>query len=393
MKKQLGLILLAFVAYVSLGLPDGLLGIAWPSIRHDFLLPLDSLGALLVTLTVGYLTSSFFGGRLMAFFRLGTLLALSTGAAGAALLGYTLAPSWWALVAIGVLAGLGGGGIDVALNTYVASNHGDGMMQWLHASYGVGATLGPAIMTLAIGSLGGWRWGYAIVAGIQLALMVSFLFTVSLWESPRQGTHKESVHDPGTSMTDTLAEPRVWLSAFLFFVYMGAEVTLGTWSYTFLTESRDIAPRLAGLWMSGFWGIFTIGRIAAGACASRVGGRALIIGCLIAALAGSLLLSVNFAGFLSLAAVTWAGLAIAPVMPAFLSGTGERVGPRHAGNAIGIQIAAMGAGAAVMPSIAGVIAQRLSLEAIPPFLIFMLAVVLASYLVSLRKAMRGRHGT
>jgi fucose permease len=389
------LILLAFVAYVSLGLPDGLLGIAWPSIRRDFSLPLDSLGALLITATIGYLASSFFGGRLMAHFRLGTLLALSTAATGAALLGYTVAPSWWTLVAIGVVAGLGGGGIDVALNTYVASNHGEGTMQWLHASYGIGATIGPAIMTVSIVSFGGWRWGYTIVAAVQLALMVSFLFTVSLWEASgdsrgvRNAEGKGHPHTPtrdtlmrGTVMRDTLSQPPVWLGAFLFLVYMGVEVTLGTWSYTLLTESRGISPRLAGLWMSGFWGIFTIGRIAAGVYASCIGRRTLIIGCLLAALAASLLLAVGVAGFFDLAAVTIMGFAIAPVLPALISGTTERVGSRHTGNAIGIQIAAMGAGAAIMPSIAGVIARRLSLEAIPPFLILMLVVVVASCLAS-----------
>lgn len=390
-RTELGLILLAFVAYVSLGLPDGLLGIAWPSIRRDFSLPLDSLGALLITLTIGYLTSSFFGGRLMARFRLGTLLALSTGAAGVALVGYTLAPSWWVLVAVGVLAGLGGGGIDVALNTYVASNHGEGMMQWLHASYGIGATSGPVIMTMAIGSLGSWRWGYAIVGAIQLALMVSFVFTVPLWEQSggsRKSRDENGPCRPDTSMTDTLSQPAVWLSAFLFFIYMGAEVTLGTWSYTLLTESRGVSTRLAGFWMSSFWGIFTVGRIAAGVYASRIGRRAaqarMIIGCLLVAIAAALLLAGNVATFLDLAAVTIMGLTIAPVMPALLSGTPERVGARHAGNAIGIQIAAMGFGAAAMPSLAGVIAQNLSLEAIPPFLMLMLVVVVVFYLVSVR---------
>jgi fucose permease len=386
-RTHFALALLAFAAYVSLGLPDGLIGIAWPSIRRDFSLPLDALGALLVTITIGYLTSSFFGGRLMSRFRLGTLLALSTGTAGAALLGYTLAPAWWVVVVIGLLAGLGGGGIYVALNTYVASHHGEGMMQWLHASYGVGATLGPAIMTVAIGSFGGWRWGYVAVAAIQLALMISFLSTVSLWErsgSSRDLPDRDRPHLSDTAMRDTLALPRVWLSAFLFLVYMGAEVTLGAWSYTLLTESRGISPGLAGLWMSGFWGIFTVGRIGAGVCASRVGRHALIVGCLFTALAGSLLLAVNVAGFLSLTAVAVTGLAIAPVMPALLSGTTERVGERHTSNAIGIQIAAMGAWAAIMPSIAGIIARRLSLEAIPPFLTLMLVVVVAGCLVSFR---------
>ncbi|MBN1632250.1 MAG: MFS transporter, partial [Thermoleophilia bacterium] len=143
-----GLVLLVFVAYVSLGLPDGLLGVAWPSIRRDFFLQLDSLGALFVASTVGYLLSSFFAGRLTARFRLGALLAASTFFAGVALVGYALAPGWWVVVVFGVALGLGSGGIDAALNIYVAAHYGERMMQWLHAVYGIGATLGPVIMTL-----------------------------------------------------------------------------------------------------------------------------------------------------------------------------------------------------------------------------------------------------
>jgi fucose permease len=385
-----GLILLAFVAYVSLGLPDGLLGVAWPSMKRDFALPLDALGALLVSVTIGYLASSFFGGRLMAHMRLGALLAASTFAAGAALMGYAVAPGWWTVVAIGVVAGLGGGGIDVALNTYVASNHGEGMMQWLHASYGVGATLGPLVMTMAINSLNSWRWGYVIVGGLQLALSISFVLTVSLWEqnkgvshaAPQQRADRPS--DYNTSMTETLRQPGVWLSMFLFFVYMGIEFTLGSWAYTLLTESRGVSPRLAGLWMGGYWAIFTVGRILAGLYTRRISQRTLVIGSLLAALAAAALLAADVAGPLNLFAVTIIGLAIAPVMPALISGTAGRVGNRYAANTIGIQIAAMGAGAAVIPSITGVIAQRLSLEAIPPFLIVLTIVLIASYSFALR---------
>jgi fucose permease len=158
-KMSVGLMLLAFLAYISLGLPDGLLGVAWPSIRRDFALNHDALGALMISFTAGYLTSSFFGGRLMAHFRLGALLTASTSAAGTA-------------------AGLGGGGIDVTLNTYVASSHGDRLMQWLHASYGIGATIGPVIMTTAIALSGSWRWGYLVVGILQFALAICFLFTI-----------------------------------------------------------------------------------------------------------------------------------------------------------------------------------------------------------------------
>lgn len=405
-RLSLGLALLAFAAYVSLGLPDGLLGVAWPSMRRTFVLPLDSLGALFVSTTIGYLSSSFFAGRLTARVPLGTLLAFSTFFAGAALVGYGVAPGWWVVVVVGLAAGLGGGGIDAALNIYVAANHGERMMQWLHACYGIGATVGPVIMTLAISSLGSWRWGYVIVGGLQLALAACFVVTAPMWDGkkgPGRSKGREGSAGPGVEgpegeerrrhhdvpMMETLREWRVWLSMFLFFVYMGIEFSLGSWSYTLLTESRGVSPRAAGFFMASYWGIFTVGRIVAGFYTQRVGQRALVVGSLLVALLGAALLTLNRPGLLNLVACAAIGLAIAPVLAALLSGTSGRVGARHTPNTIGIQIAAMGVGGATLPSLTGVAAERLSLQAIPPFLIAMTVVLMAAYLFSLRRAKEG----
>jgi len=296
------------------------------------------------------------------------------------------------VVVLGVAAGLGGGGIDAALNIYVATNHGAGMMQWLHATYGVGATLGPVIMTLAIGSLGSWRWGYVMVGGLELGLAACFVLTVSRWsgESGPPGA-KESIgqeqrHDYDIRMMETLREWRVWLSMFLFFVYMGIEVALGSWAYTLLTEARGVSPGLAGFFMASYWGIFTVGRIVAGFYTQRVGQRSIIVGSLLVALLGAALLTLDMEGIVNLLACAIIGLAIAPVLAALLSGTVGRVGARHAPNTIGIQIAAMGVGGAVVPSLTGVVAERLSLNAIPPLLMVLTVILTASYLFSLRRA-------
>lgn len=371
---------LAFAAYISLGLPDGLLGVAWPSMRRDFSLDHDSFGALMIAFTAGYLASSFFGGRLMAHFKLGTLLAASTFSAAIALLGYSVAPFWWLIVFAAVAAGLGGGGIDVTLNNYVASNHGDDLMQWLHASYGIGATAGPIIMTTAIALTGSWRSGYLLVGVLQMALMISFLLTISMWETrnkssgtPQKANHLKS-HD--TSMSTTLRHPAVWLSISLFFLYMGVEVAFGAWSYSLLTESRGVSTKLAGYWVGSFWGIFTIGRIIAGIYTYRVSRLKLINGCFLAALFAAIVLVLDLNNAASLAAIIIIGLAIAPVLPALISGTADRVGSRLAANTIGIQIAAMGIGGATIPSISGVIASRFSLEAIPVFMIMLIVVLI-----------------
>ena len=385
-----GLMVLAFTAYISLGLPDGLLGVAWPSMRHDFSLNHDSFGALMIAITAGYLTSSFFGGRLMARFKLGTLLTASTFSAAIALLGYSVAPLWWMIVIAAVAAGLGGGGIDVTLNNYVASNHGDNLMQWLHASYGIGATMGPVIMTTAITLTGRWRAGYLLVGLLQLALMFSFLFTISTWENQdkssatSQKTNHLNSHD--TSMRTTLRHPRVWLSIFLFFIYMGIEVAFGAWTYSLLTESREVSTKLAGYWVGSFWGIFTVGRIAAGIYTSRISRMKLITGSFLAALFATIILALNINNAASLAAIILIGLAIAPVLPALISGTADRVGPRFAANTIGIQIAAMGAGGATIPSLCGIMAKRFSLEAIPVFMIILIIILTFSNLYSVKAA-------
>ena len=407
----LGVGFLAFVAYISLGLPDGLLGVAWPSIRGTFSLPLDSLGALFVSTTAGYLSTSFFAGRLTARFRLGALLAASTFFAGVALVGYALAPRWWVVVVFGVALGLGSGGIDAALNIYVAAHYGERMMQWLHAVYGIGATLGPVIMTLAIGSMGSWRWGYAIVGALQLILAVGFTLTVSRWDDKKGpgraevleggegaaglgGAEGESDvprrHHQDVPMLETLREWRVWLSMFLFFLYMGIEVALGSWAYTLLTESREVSPRMAGFFMASYWGIFTVGRIVAGFYTRRVGERALVVGRLVFTLMGAALLAVNVPGVLNLVACAIIGLALAPILAAFLSGTSRRVGERHTPNSIGIQIAAMGVGAATIPSLTGIVARHLSLDAIPFFMIALTVILIGSYLFSLKIARAAR---
>ncbi|MBN2040157.1 MAG: MFS transporter [Spirochaetes bacterium] len=391
-KMSLGLMVLAFAAYISLGLPDGLLGVAWPSIRHTFSLNHDAFGALMIAFTAGYLTSSFFGGRLMAHFRLGTLLTFSTFSAAAALLAYSAAPFWWVMVTAGVAAGLGGGGIDVTLNYYVAARHGDNLMQWLHGSYGIGATIGPVIMTTAITMSGSWQSGYLAVGLVQMGLMACFLFTIPMWENsktnPEDSQDGNQLHNSDISMKKTLMRPRVWLSISLFFIYMGVEVAFGAWSYSLLTESRGVSAKLAGYWVSSFWGIFTIGRFMAGIYTSRISRLKLVTGSLLISLFATVILTIDINNILSLAAVTVIGLAIAPVLPALISGTADRVGREYTANAIGIQIAAMGIGGAVISSLSGVIAKSISLEAIPVFMIILILVLILSntYAVKAKKS-------
>src|SRR5688572_3806090 len=224
-RSKIGLILLAFIAFISLGLPDGLLGIAWPSIREHFSLRLDTLGILLFASTAGYMTSSFFSGQVISKLGVGKTLAFSCLLTGASLIGYTFAPFWWVMVMLGVFVGVGAGAIDAGLNTYIASNFGEGLMQWLHASYGIGVTLGPVIMTVGLNLYNAWQWGYQNVGIAQIILAICFFITVSMWTQTSGATHTEEkkITDYQTSISETLRQPKVWMSLLLFFIYVGIE--------------------------------------------------------------------------------------------------------------------------------------------------------------------------
>jgi len=386
---NIGLVLLAYVAFISLGLPDGLLGVAWPSMRADFGLPLDALGMLLVASTAGYLTSSFFSGRITARLGVGGLLAASCAATGGSLLAYTLAPSWITLVPFGLVAGLGAGAIDAGINTYIASHHGESLMQWLHASFGVGITLGPIIMTTGLNLTGAWRVGYVVVGVAQLVLAGCFAVTASRWRQDgavREANADMRLTDFQTPLRETLRESRTWLSILMFFLYTGIEVTLGLWAYTLLTESRGIAPAVAGLWAGSYWGTFTVGRVVAGLYAPRVGANRLVQISLLGALVGALLLWWNPSQAVSLFGVGLVGFAVAPIFPALVSGTSGRVSMRHGANTIGMQISAAGLGAALLPTVAGSLARYTSLEAIPIYLAALIAVLLVLHRQSTRWA-------
>ena len=383
-QSKLGLIILTYVAFIALGMPDGLLGVAWPSIRGDFSIPLDALGSLLFLAMAGYLTSSFLSGRLIALLGVGRVLAVSCALTGVALLGYTLVPSWWMMASLGVLAGLGAGAIDAGLNTYVAAHFGEGLMQWLHASYGIGITSGPLIMIAGLRTFQSWRPGYLTVSSVQLLLAACFMLTLPMWmqdDRPSQAEKPKRLTDYRTPLGETLRQPRVWLSLLLFFLYTGSEVALGTWAYTLLTESRGVQPEAAGLLAGSYWAMFTAGRVIAGLYAKRLGVKVLVLGSLAAALLGALLLWWNPVPASNLAAVGVIGFAIAPIFPGLVSGTSRRVSPRFAANTIGMQIAAAGLGGASVPSLLGVLAQHISLEVIPICLVALFAVQIGLYWV------------
>ena len=384
--SRAGLILLIFVAFIALGMPDGLLGVGWPSIRASFNVPIDALGALLFVSMIGYLTSSFLSGELTRRWGVGRLLIVSCTLTGIGLIGYTFVPQWWMMVALGLAAGMGAGGIDSSLNAYVARHYSAGLMQWLHASYGVGITAGPLIMTAALTNFQNWRLGYLLVGAVQIVLAITFWITLPIWQQNNSAS-AESPAEPQkeVNLGQTLKRRRVWLSMLLFFFYVGSEVTMGTWVYSLLTEGRGIDPQLAGYFAGSYWFTFTIGRILAGLVTRKINIQSLVKVCIIAAILAGVILGLNLSTWVNLAAVAVIGFAFAPVFPGLMSGTPLRVGQQHSNNTIGMQAAAGALGGTALTSLVGVLARVYGLEVVPSAMVAFLACLLAGYIIFERK--------
>jgi fucose permease len=380
---------LAYLSFISLGLPDGLLGVGWPSIRDYFRLPIDAIGPLLVMFTAGYLVSSFSSGRVISRMGVGALLSLSCLLTAASLLGYALTRHWTVMVALGAVAGLGAGAIDAGLNTYAATRFSARVVNWLHAFYGVGATIGPVIMTSLLAAGRPWQAGYAIVAVWQLTLALCFALTLKWWRAPSaeesieqstgHSTRQGAAAPARATSACPLGLPAARLSIAVFFLYTGLEAAAGTWAYSLFTESRGVAASGAGLWTSVYWAALTVGRVASGAVIGLVPARFLLRFSIIGLVFGASLVWFNFTdlfGFLGLALM---GLSLAPIFPTLIATTPERLGPAHTANAVGFQIAAAVLGQSLLPAGLGLLAGRLGLEVIGPALVASAVLLLALY--------------
>lgn len=366
--RRTGLLVgLSYAAFVSLGLPDGLVGVGWPSIRQTFGLPIDALGAMLVLFTAGYLTSSTMSGRVLDRIGVGMLLVLSCASTAAALLVYGAAPAWWLMVGFAAVSGLGAGAIDAGLNTYAASHFDARTVNWLHASFGVGSAAGPIIMTSVLASGQSWRLGFVIVGCAQLCLATCFALTRASWLAGPVGARPPPVRSAPARAT--LRLPSAWLGIALFFVYTGIEVSAGQWMYSLLTEARGVSTTVAGTSVSLYWASLTAGRILFGIIAPRVAVERALFLCMLAITLGAALIWMNLAAWPTFAGFALMGLCLAPIFPSLISTTPKRISPEHVANAVGFQVAAAALGGGAMPGLVGVAAQRLGLEVLGPALL------------------------
>jgi len=362
------LIAITFIAFISLGSPDGLLDIANPHVRETFDIGKDIFGLIFVTGLVGYFLSSFFAGQLVAWMGIGLLLSVSCAATAGALIGYALSPAWGWFVVMGLLGGAGAGAIDTGLNTYVATHYGPRLMFWLHASFGLGVTGGTALMSLVINAGRPWRMGYALVGALQLALAMVFFVTRARFDSPHADSSRPGHKEAGAPLGATLRVPMVWIGIALFFLYAGAEVVAGRWASSLFIEGRGISTETAGMWVSLYGGMFTAGRVLAGFVDRWMTPLTFIRLSMAGSVIAALLLAWNPVEWSGGVALGLMGLMFAPIFPILVSVTPERLGNAHTANAIGFQIGAASIGAALLPGLTGVLAQSFSIT-VQPFVL------------------------
>lgn len=355
------LILISYLAFISLGLPDGLLGICWPFLSGKLGVALDSLGVLLIAFVAGYLSTSTISGKIMQIMPLGLLLAISCGLTGCSLLAYAFADHWFLVILATYFLGTGGGAIDASINIFAASRFSPSVVNWLHAFYGIGATAGPLMITWLLAQGRQWQQGYIAVGIIQLFLTLVFLMTIKYWKIT--GEHEEQ--PASGSFAEAFRMPLVWIMIAVFFLYTGLEFGVGQWIFTVLTKSRSMSAEEAGWWTSAYWASLTAGRIIFGFILTRLRVHTVLLGAFTGIVTGTLLLAINQSQLLSLTGIILIGFSNAPVFPCLISNTPRQVGEKQAANVIGFQISAALIGGALLPGFAGLMTDHFGWEVIP----------------------------
>lgn len=377
-RTRLLLLAVAYLGFISLGLPDTLFGVAWPFARHDFGLPLSMAGTAFIAAGTSYAISAAMAGNILGRLGVGSVLFWSSALVSLAVFGFALSPAWWFFVACTFLHGFGSGAIDTGLNHYAARHFSAGQMNWLHACFGLGAALGPATMTAAIVTTQSWRNGYAVVGGMLLALTLLFFATRHRWRDPLP--HDAEKSPPGPALRESLGIPALRFHLLVFFIYAGAESAVGQWTFTFLAEARGFSEAAAGFMVSAYWAALLIGRISSGFVVDRIGPARLVRWSTLAATAGAALAIAPLPSSFTVAGILLTGFAFAPIFPCLMSLTPARVGELHSGNAIGLQVTAATLGIALLPALAGLAADSFGRGSLAAIWLFLALTLLALHI-------------
>lgn len=360
-----------YLGFISIGIPDQILGVAWPSMRQDFIKPIEAAGIIVSTITIFTILSSFLSPFFIRRFRTNTILIFSTFLIVLALTGFTIAPNWVVLLLFCIPMGLGAGTVDASLNNYASKNFDARNLNWLHASWGIGATIGPMIMTFAL-TFNSWRFGYILISCLLFMFYLTFIFTKKLW---REEKYEKTKEETKTINFKEILKLKPILSMLFFFLYAALEVGVGLWGATVLIESRNFSPLASGSLITAYWASLTAGRFLTGAIANKFKTDNIITTGLVLGLVGMCLFLIpNF--ILNAIALMIFGLGISGLFPCMMS-----VGSKRFGDAFdilcGFQVGFASIGVCTLPSLIGVIINKTNLEFLPLIVIFITILMLA----------------
>lgn len=363
------LLTVIYLAFISLGLPDSLLGAAWPTMYAEFGVPVSYAGILSMIIALGTIVSSLQSDRLTKWLGTGKITAISVAMTAAALFGFSASHSFWLLMLWAIPYGLGAGSVDAALNNYVALHYESRHMSWLHCMWGAGASAGPYIMGYALSRGKGWNMGYAYIGILQILLTFILIISLPLWKGRKaDGTDGHSAKEKPLSLREIFAVPGAKAIMLTFFCYCAIEQTSGLWASSYLVLYKGVSAETAAGFASMFYIGITIGRGICGFITMKLNDAQMIrLGQAIIAV-GIVIMLLPFGPSISLAGLISIGLGCAPIYPCIIHSTPTHFGADKSQAMIGVQMASAYVGTCIMPPIFGILANYISAALLPVFL-------------------------
>ena len=368
------LLAVIYLAFIGLGLPDSLLGAAWPMIYPQFEVPVSSMGLISMIISAGTILSSLNSSRLTRALGAGKVTLLSTVLTAIALLGFGMSRSLWQLCFWAVPYGLGAGSVDAALNNYVALHYASRHMSWLHCMWGVGTIIGPSLMSATLTGGHGWSGGYLLTALVQGLIVAVLLLSLPLWGRPTSGNGSET-ETAALSLREVLTIPGAKEVMLCFFGYCALESTAGLWAASYLTLARDIPAETAAGFAALFYLGITAGRAVSGWIAPHLGDDGMIRLGLWGIGLGLAALLLPGPAAVSLAGLVIIGLGCAPIYPSIIHSTPAHFGAHRSQAVIGVQMASAYVGSMAMPPLFGLMARQITPALFPFYLLVLLGLM------------------
>lgn len=370
------LLAIIYIAFISLGLPDSLLGAAWPVMHEDLGAPLSYAGIISMIIAFGTVVSSLQSDRLTLWLGTGKVTAISVAMTATALFGFSASSEFWMLCLWAIPYGLGAGGVDAALNNYVALHCRSWHMSWLHCMWGVGAATGPYIMGMALEMGKGWPAGYHIIAVMQVVLTIILFASLPLWKERKDEVQADSGHKrKPLSLREIFWIPGAREILVAFFCYSAVEQTCGLWASSFLNLSKGISAEQAASFGAMFFIGITVGRAINGFFAMRMHDESMIRMGQVLILLGIVTVMLPAGDAVALAGLILIGLGCAPIYPCIIHSTPTHFGKDKSQAIIGVQMAAAYIGTMLMPPLFGILANHLSISLLPIYLLVLLAIM------------------